>query len=97
MKFVSGTGDDFGKCSNGSATGYFSSNDQLSALVDDNASGSTESNETTTSSGNEPSSTNEDNGGGDNGDGAMSLQAWGFMSSLLTVAAMAVAGGAFLV
>lgn len=98
VKFVSGTGEDFGKCSNGSATGYFDSNDRLSALVDDDADGNNSSSETsggpTTTGGNSAEQTNS--GNEDEDDGAMSLQAWGLLSSLLTVGAMAVAGGASL-
>ncbi|KAL2212954.1 hypothetical protein CC79DRAFT_2230 [Sarocladium strictum] len=98
VKFVSGTGEDFGKCTNGSATGYFDSNDRLSALVGDDADSNNSSSETsggaTTTSGSNAEQTNSDNG--DEDDGAMSLQAWGLLSSLLTLGAMAVGGGASL-
>jgi hypothetical protein len=98
VKFVSGTGEDFGKCTNGSATGYFDSNDRLSALVGDDADSNNSSSETsggaTTTGGSNAEETNSDSG--DEDDGAMSLQAWGLLSSLLTLGAMAVAGGASL-
>ncbi|KAK0388921.1 hypothetical protein NLU13_2498 [Sarocladium strictum] len=97
VKFVPGTGESFGKCSNGSATGYFSSNAKLSAMVGDSADSTPAPNETPAStSASAPAQTSKSSGS-DKDDSALSLQAWGFMSSMVTVAAMVAAGGAFLV
>jgi len=99
-KFVSGVADEFKGCSNGSANGYFSDDDKLSALVGDSSSGGSSSesaspSESKTSTG---AATSETSAAAKDDDGAaMSLQAWGTMSSLVTVAAMALAGGALLI
>lgn len=98
-KFVSGTGDDFSRCSNGSASGYATDSSKLSALVGDDAdssgSGSSPS-ETSSSGGSEATGDNDDDDNDDDDGGAMSIQAWGTMSSLLTVTAMALLSGALL-
>ncbi|KAH8176677.1 expression library immunization antigen 1 [Sarocladium implicatum] len=99
-KFVSGTGDDFDKCSNGSATGYATDSPKLSALVNGSDDGSSDSgskaSETTTSGGSKPTGDGDDEQNDDDG-AAVSMQAWGLMSTAVTVTAMALLSGALLV